>query len=284
MQGMLKSAWSELSTAISPAIETSSATRMRDESLRQANNTAAGPTEVLVVKQPVSVWQQRWQKLAAMYGSHPLFRRLHGAGQDMQSRGRDAAEDMRERWETSDSPLVHRVQDMSDSVFTETEMARGFREISIRDPSFDMPTFLSRIRADVPTVVGAYLVGDIDILKEHCAPDMLERLTAIIKAQQTQGQFTDPTLLDTSDVELVEIKMLDDHPVIVVRFNCQQINCTRDKFGNIVDGAADDVQRVFYLWALQQESSGFVTKEGHSFPPRWQLKEMLVHGMIPLIG
>ena len=33
----------------------------------------------------------------------------------------------------------------------------------------------------------------------------------------------DPTLLDTSEVELVDLKMLDDSPVVVVQFTCQQV-------------------------------------------------------------
>ena len=40
-----------------------------------------------------------------------------------------------------------------------------------------------------------------------------------------------------SEVELADVKFLEDDPVIVVQFNCQQINCVRDKFGNVVDGA-----------------------------------------------
>lgn len=38
----------------------------------------------------------------------------------------------------------------------------------------------------------------------------------------SQGMFSDPTLLDISDVELVDIKFLEDDPVVVVQFNCQQ--------------------------------------------------------------
>lgn len=30
---------------------------------------------------------------------------------------------------------------------------------------------------------------------------------------------------------------------MVVQFTCQQINCTRDSFGNIVDGKPDEVHR-----------------------------------------
>jgi mitochondrial import inner membrane translocase subunit TIM44 len=63
-----------------------------------------------------------------------------------------------------------------------------------------------------------------------------------------------------------------------------QINCTRDKFGNVTEGAPDEVTRVFYFWALQQEAAGFVGTDGKLYPPRWQLREMLVQGMMQLVS
>lgn len=42
-------------------------------------------------------------------------------------------------------------------------------------------------------------------------------------ATRLQGMFSDATLLDISDVELADIKFLEDDPVIVVQFNCQQV-------------------------------------------------------------
>lgn len=63
-----------------------------------------------------------------------------------------------------------------------------------------------------------------------------------------------------------------------------QINCTRDKFGNVTEGAPDEVQRVYYFWALQQEAAGFVGTDGKVYPPRWQLREMLVQGMMQLVS
>lgn len=44
-------------------------------------------------------------------GGHPLFQRL-GALREHKvfSKGKEVADDLRERWETSDSPLVHRIQ------------------------------------------------------------------------------------------------------------------------------------------------------------------------------
>ena len=98
-----------------------------------------------------------------------------------------------------------------------------------------------------------------------------------------QGLHSDPTILDTSEVELVDIKFLEEDPVVVVQFTCQQINCSRDKFGNVLEGSPDAVQRVYYYWALAMEHGGFVGSNGKHYPPRWQLKEMMVRGMHNLL-
>ena len=49
-------------------------------------------------------------------------------------------------------------------------------------------------------------------------------------------------------------------------------------------GSPDDLQRVYYYWAIQQDASGIVGADGKHYPPRWQLREMLVRGMHALIG
>lgn len=103
------------------------------------------------------------------------------------------------------------------------------------------------------------------------------------KFMTQDGQVIDSTILDTGEIELVDVKVLEGHPLVVVRFSVQQINCARDKFGNVTEGAPDDVQRVYYLWALQQEEAGLVDEAGKYWPPRWQLREMLVQGMHNLI-
>jgi hypothetical protein len=61
---------------------------------------------------------------------------------------------------------------------------------------------------------------------------------------QPQGLIEDPTILFVGEVELVELKAIEDEPLVVVQFNCQQIKCTRDKFGNVVDGSPNSIQKV----------------------------------------
>jgi hypothetical protein len=43
------------------------------------------------------------------------------------------------------------------------------------------------------------------------------------------------------------------------------------------------VHRVYYYWALQQQSQGYVAVDGSYQPPRWELREMLIRGMHHLL-
>ena len=74
---------------------------------------------------------------------------------------------------------------------------------------------------------------------------------------------------------------LDNAPMIVLQFSCQQINCVRNKDGEIVEGAEDDIQSVHYLWAMQLEDVEYTHSDGRKYTaPTWQLREMVLRGMM----
>lgn len=79
--------------------------------------------------------------------------------------------------------------------------------------------------------------------------------------------------MHVDDVELLNSRLIDDEPILVLGFCVQQINCVRDKEGNVVEGAPDDIQTVHYAWAMAQNTTEQTDR------PRWQIREMLVRGV-----
>lgn len=266
----------EVAAAILPEAPVSSATRAYSDDLRASAPPLSADSAVAVV-QPTR-WQKQWGEWQSKLGGHPLFQRLASMREHkVFSKGKEVADDLRERWETSDSPFVHRIQDMTETVFEETEVAKTVREIRSRDPNFDMVRFLRNLKQDVQPVIQAYLKGDEAVLSQHCTPGCVQRLSGIIQAEWVaEGKSPDTNLLDISDMELHDLQMFEDNPVVVVKFSCQQIRCFRDKFDNVVEGSPDDVHRVLYVWALQQGTAGFVGADGRLYPPQWQIGEMAV--------
>lgn len=167
----------------------------------------------------------------------------------------NAKERIAERIDESDNPIINMFRNVYDRFFAENEMAMVVREIREEDNNFRISEFLSRVETEmVPGILGAYLEGNRDGLKKLCTEEAYAMLNASIRERETEGIVMDTNILDVSDVELTAGKLLEDSPVLIVSFSTQQINCLRDKGGNIVEGREDDIRAVYYAWALAKEA------------------------------
>ncbi|KAG0631007.1 hypothetical protein M758_1G220100 [Ceratodon purpureus] len=237
---------------------------------------------IVPVVKKTSGWEKRWETLKEKAKSHPAFKRIKTVtDHPVVTKGQELAEDLRERWETSDSPVVHKIQDLNESLFGETATASAMREIRRHDPSFTYSGFLAEIQGDIRPTLRAYLKGDVATLKKTCSREVVERCQAERRALESQNIFLDNEILHISDVEIKETKLLGNSPIIIISFQTQQIHCARDKAGNIIEGARDDIHTIFYAWAMQLESPE--EGSGGDFQPRWKLREMQQAGMQALI-
>jgi import inner membrane translocase subunit TIM44 len=101
----------EMRQAVLPAEPTASA--LSGAAPKAGNFQGATTTELTVTAARESGWQRQWRDTRERLSGHPLFKRL-GAVTLKDNRvyeaGKELADGIRERWETSDSPLVHRIQ------------------------------------------------------------------------------------------------------------------------------------------------------------------------------
>ncbi|GMJ09066.1 translocase inner membrane subunit 44-2 [Hibiscus trionum] len=238
-------------------------------------------TDIVVLPSKQSPWSNKWDTFKEKMQGHPLFRRVSGLSEPVVTKGQEIAEDVRERWETSDNPIVHKIQDMNESIFQETDAAASYKEIRRRDPSFSLPEFVTEVQEAVRPVLNAYIKGDVETLKKYCSPEVIDRCKAEHTAYQSHGIFFDNKILHISDVEVRETKMMGTSPIIIVAFQTQQIHCVRDREGKITEGGKDTIHTVYYAWAMQQvdvEELG----EGALYPI-WKLREMQQIGVQALI-
>ncbi|KAL6759495.1 hypothetical protein V8C86DRAFT_2573456 [Haematococcus lacustris] len=242
----------------------------------------SGEAALVLVKQQ----QTAWQRLQDQILSFPLFSKMQGLRVEdtaAYKRGQELVADLKEKYENSDHPIVHKVEEVKERLMSGSESSRAMKEIRARDPTFDMNSFVRAIKLDAPIVTQAFLKHDLGVLDLHCGPELLERFRGIFTHFTSQGQFDDPTILFVGDVEVVEVRQMDDDPFIITQFHCQQLKCTRDKFGNVTDGSTNSIQRVYYFWGLQQEKVGVVTADGQLLPPRWVIRDMMWQSMLALV-
>ncbi|KAI3509330.1 hypothetical protein L1887_24534 [Cichorium endivia] len=247
----------------------------------QANVERSTRTDIAVVPVKQSKFNKKWEAFKAKMQGHPLFKRVSGFSEPVVTKSQEIAEDMRERWETSDHPVVHKIQDINESVFRETDAAMSFKEIRRRDPYFSLPDFVSDVQEIVKPVLKAYIKGETEVLEKYCSPEIVERCKAEHRVCEMQGTFYDNKILHISEVDVRETKMMGDSPLIIVGFQTQQVYCVRDRLGEITEGGKDTIHTVHYLWAMQLAEAEEGAEGGHM--PIWKLRDMQQVGIRALI-
>ncbi|KAL8536301.1 hypothetical protein ACS0TY_011791 [Phlomoides rotata] len=238
-------------------------------------------TDIVVLPSTQSPWSKKWEAFKNKMRGNPVFKRVSGFSEPVIEKSQEIAEDMRERWETSDHPVVHKIQDISETVLGESDAAMSFKEIRRRDPAFSLPEFVAEVQEVVKPVLNAYFKGDTEVLQKYCTTHVIERCKAEHKACESQGVFFDNKILHISDVEVRETKMMGDTPIIIVAFQTQQVYCVRDRLGSIKEGGQDTIHTIYYAWAMQQLDP----EEGGEGAPYsiWKLREVQQLGVRALI-
>ncbi|KAL0412351.1 UNVERIFIED_CONTAM: Mitochondrial import inner membrane translocase subunit TIM44-2 [Sesamum radiatum] len=238
-------------------------------------------TDIVVLPSKQSRWSKKWEAFKSKMQGHPIFKRVSGFSEPVIEKSQEIAEDMRERWETSDHPVVHKIQDISETVLGESDAAMSFKEIRRRDPTFSLPEFVAEVQEVVKPVLNAYFKGDTEVLEKYCSSHVIERCKAEHKAFESQGIFFDNKILHISEVEVRETKMMGETPIIIVAFQTQQVYCIRDRLGAITEGGQDTIHTVYYAWAMQQLDP---EELGEAAPYSiWKLREMQQLGVRALI-
>ncbi|KAL3024146.1 hypothetical protein AAZX31_04G104300 [Glycine max] len=238
-------------------------------------------TDLVVMPSKQSWWSKKFDEFREKVKGHPVSKRFLKYSDPVKTKGQEIVEDLRERYETSDSPIIHKIQDINDSMFQETDAAISYKEIRQRDPYFSLPEFVGEVQEAIKPVLNAYIKGDVETLKKYCSPELIERCKAEHNAYQSHGIFFDNKILHVSDLEIRETKMMGSSPVIIVMFQTQQIYCVRDRNGAITEGGKDTIHTVFYFWALQQMDQEDRGEDGIYL--MWRLREMQQQGIQALI-
>ncbi|CAD6222341.1 unnamed protein product [Miscanthus lutarioriparius] len=262
----------------------SSSSRKKKYQARHASAKVEKSTRTDLVLTPTkrTVLGEKWEAFKNKIRGHPVYKRVDEYTKPVVTKGQEVAEDVRERWETSDNPVVEKIQDLNESLLEETSAAVTFREIRQRDPSFSLSDFVADVQETIKPVLTAYSKGDVETLKKYCTKEVIERCKGEREAYASQGIFFDHKILHISEADVLETKTFGSSPIIILRFQTQQIYCVRDREGQVTEGGQDTIQTVFYSWAMQLMDSDEVPEE-ESYYPVWRLREMQQAGIKALI-
>nr|XP_012135590.1 PREDICTED: mitochondrial import inner membrane translocase subunit TIM44 isoform X2 [Megachile rotundata] len=166
--------------------------------------------------------------------------------------------DWKIKYDESDNPLIRasrmlteKVTDIMGGLFQKTDLSKTLTEICKLDPTFDKAQFLKFCETDIiPNILEAMIRGDLEILKDWCHEAPYNVLAQPLMQVGKLGYRLDNKILDINNVDLIMGKVMEQGPVLIISFQCQQIMCLRDAKNKIVEGDPDKVMRVTYIWVL----------------------------------
>jgi mitochondrial import inner membrane translocase subunit TIM44 len=86
-----------------------------------------------------------------------------------------------------------------------------------------------------PIVIKAHLMGDMKTLKLWMTEGVYSRLAADIRARKADGIVIDANILAIDENTVIMRFIEGGGPVILVVYMVQQINCIRNKAGEIIE-------------------------------------------------
>ncbi|XP_033189712.1 mitochondrial import inner membrane translocase subunit TIM44 isoform X2 [Bombus vancouverensis nearcticus] len=162
------------------------------------------------------------------------------------------------KYEESDNPVIRasrllteKVTDIVGGLFQKTDLSATLTEICRLDPSFDRIQFLKYCETDIiPNILEAMVRGDLEILKDWCHEAPYKVIAQPLLQVEKLGYKLDNKILDINNIDLIMGKVMEQGPVLIISFQCQQIMCVRDGKKNVIEGDPEKVMRVNYIWVL----------------------------------
>lgn len=134
-----------------------------------------------------------------------------------------------------------------------TPLEAGLVQVKIADPSFSASGFLEGAAKAFEMIVAAYAKHDTDTLKPLLSSDVYARFAATIQEREERGEVMETELVVLKPPRLEHVEVRDNHAMIDVRFQSEQVNVVKDKSGAIIEGDREHVDSVTDIWSFKRD-------------------------------
>lgn len=146
-----------------------------------------------------------------------------------------------------------------------TEAQAGLIQIQLADRGFDPGTFLTGARAAFEMIVAAFAAGNKDQLRSLLSEEVYRNFAGAIDARAKKGETLQTTLVGIKSVTIEEAELRDSVAYVTTKIVSEQVNVTRDKSGQVVDGDPSHTTEVTDLWTFSRDT--------RASDPNWTLVE-----------
>lgn len=144
-----------------------------------------------------------------------------------------------------------------------TPLNKGLAAIRAADSAFNPQDFVGGARIAFEMILMAYAKGDLKSLRPLLANEVFEEFAGAIREREQAGEHLETTLVGVKQAEIVEAELQGKTAFVTVKVVSEQINVTRDKEGQAIDGADKRVETITDLWTFARNT--------RSRDPNWTL-------------
>ena len=130
----------------------------------------------------------------------------------------------------------------------------SLKSVSKLDPSFDQKEFLAGAEIAFEMILNAYAASDIKPLKELLSADVFEQFYQVIQDREKAGETVEDVLVKIETSKIVEVYTEARSIFLTVEFLSQQVNATRNKMGEVIDGDANMEISVRDFWTFSRNT------------------------------
>jgi len=155
-------------------------------------------------------------------------------------------------------------KDSSDSeVHPETVLNLGIKQVQAATNDFDPDEFLRGAQTAFEMIIQAFADSNVDVLKPLLNQEVYNNFLQAIKTRESKNETLENTLVRIVSCETIEASMLDNFANITVKIVSEQINVTKDKKGDVINGDPDHISVVTDIWTFSRDAI--------SENPNWKL-------------
>lgn len=142
-------------------------------------------------------------------------------------------------------------------------LAMDLRRIAAADRTFDKEVFRAGAAAAFGWIVEAFAKGDTETLRPLLSNNVYEDFATAIEAREHAGETLETNLARIKSTDLLEAQLEGRAAFVTVKFISDQVNVTRDRDGEVIDGEPGRVVEVTDIWTFARNT--------RSRDPNWTL-------------
>lgn len=144
-------------------------------------------------------------------------------------------------------------------------LVAGVAQIQSADSTFNPDEFCEGAKSAFEMIVQAFAAGDLKVLRSLLNDEVYDNFSAAVRQREAADEELDTTVIGIKSSDLIEARVEGRMAFVTVKFQSEQVNVTRNKDGDVVDGDPNRITNITDIWTFARNT--------RARDPNWTLVE-----------